>query len=60
MVLVCADEFVCVRVQYLMAHRLPRWERVILYIIIPVSLALSAVGIISSIKELISQYRGSS
>ncbi|KAK9902167.1 hypothetical protein WJX75_006684 [Coccomyxa subellipsoidea] len=47
-------------VLYLMAHRLPRWERVILYIIIPVSLALSAVGIISSIKELISQYRGSS
>ncbi len=45
-------------VQYLMAHRLPRWERMFCYVLIPVSLALSAVGIVSSIRELISEFRG--
>ncbi|CAL8466173.1 g5709 [Coccomyxa elongata] len=45
-------------VLYLMRHRLPKWERVLCYFVIPISLALSAVGIISSVRELISEYQG--
>ncbi len=44
-------------VQVLMKDRLPRWERCICYVIVPVSLALSVVGIFSSIKELVHEFR---
>ena len=41
--------------QVLMGSQLPRWERVLCYVVIPVTLLLSVVGVGSSVAALVRQ-----
>ena len=43
------------RAQVLMGSQLPRWERMLCYIVIPVTLLLSVVGVGSSVAALVRQ-----
>ena len=43
--------------QVLMGSHLPRWERILCYIVIPVTLLLSVVGAGSSVAALVRQVR---
>ena len=40
-----------------MGSQLPRWERMLCYIVIPVTLLLSVVGVGSSVAALVRQVR---
>lgn len=43
--------------QVLMGSQLPRWERMLCYVVIPVTLLLSVVGVGSSVAALVRQVR---
>ena len=45
------------RVQVLMGQHLPRWERILCYVLIPLTLLLSVVGIGSSVASLVSKVK---
>ena len=45
------------RSQALMGSHLPRWERMLCYVVIPVTLLLSVVGVGSSVAALVRQVR---
>ena len=44
-------------VQVLMGQHLPRWERILCYVLIPLTLLLSVVGIGSSVASLVSKVK---
>ena len=40
-----------------MGQRLPRWERILCYVLIPLTLLLSVVGIGSSVASLVGKVK---
>jgi hypothetical protein len=41
----------------MMKNRLPQWERYLCYALVPLALALSVIGIYSSVLELVNEVK---